>query len=134
MDNCIFCMIVNGDIPSRKIYEDEECIATLDISPASKGHTLIIPKKHADNILDLPEDQIAHLFAVAKKIGKRQMEVLKADGFNIVQNNFPAANQTVMHFHVHVIPRYNGGPRIADWEQQKAEGSVLDDLMNQLKF
>ena len=113
-DNCIFCKIVAGEIPSLKIHEDETCIATLDIGPASKGHTLIIPKKHYDDVNDGTDPALlGKLMFTAAEIGKRQKKLLHADGFNIVQNNGEAAGQTVHHLHIHVIPRYEGGPLIA---------------------
>jgi len=133
MDNCIFCKIIAGDIPSRKIYEDEDCIVMLDISPATKGHALILPKKHMENLLEAEEKLLGKLLGVAKMIGKRQMDVLGAKGFNVVQNNFPAAGQTVMHLHVHVIPRYEEGEQIVAWTPHQVEASDLDELQQLLQ-
>ena len=115
MDNCIFCRILAGEIPSMKVYEDDYAIATLDIGPASPGHTLIIPKKHCDDLIDMDEETAGKLLMTAKKIGLLQKERLGAAGFNLVQNNGEAAGQTVRHFHIHVIPRYEGGPEMVTW-------------------
>ena len=132
MDNCIFCMIIDGKIPSRRVYEDEVCIATLDINPATTGHTLILPKKHYDDILELDEATAGHLLMVAKKIGALQMERLGAAGFNVVQNNKEAAGQTVKHLHIHVIPRYEDGKRLVAWEPTEPTGEELDEVLKKL--
>jgi len=129
MDNCIFCMIAEGKIPSKKIYEDVFCVATLDIGPATKGHTLIIPKSHHQDITDIDDELLGKLFGTARKIGLLQKEKLGADGFNLVQNNGAAAGQTVPHFHIHVIPRYQGGPVIAAWEPGKPSDEELADVL-----
>ena len=133
MDNCIFCMIAAGEIPSKKIYEDEFCVATLDIGPATKGHTLIIPRSHHQDITDMDEELLGKLLGAAKRIGLRQKEKLGAAGFNIVQNNGAAAGQTVPHFHIHVIPRYEGGPVIAAWNPGKPSDEELTEVYESLK-
>lgn len=104
--DCIFCKIANGEIPSATIYEDEEFRAILDLGPASKGHALILPKKHAANLFELPDETAGKAMILAKKLAARLKEGLNADGINVVQNNGEAAGQTVFHFHVHLIPRY----------------------------
>lgn len=104
--NCIFCKIANGEIPSATIYEDEEFRAILDLGPASKGHALILPKTHAANLFELPDETAAKAMILAKKLGRKLQEGLHADGLNVVQNNGEAAGQTVFHFHMHLIPRY----------------------------
>lgn len=114
-ENCIFCKIANGEIPSATLYEDEEFRAILDLGPAAKGHTLILPKKHAANIFELPDETAAKAILLAKQLGARLQEGLHADGVNLVQNNGEAAGQTVFHFHMHVIPRYLNEPRIVSW-------------------
>lgn len=104
MENCIFCKIVKGEIPSAKLYEDEETLAFLDIAPVNIGHTLVIPKKHFENILETPEDIMAHMMRVVKKIS-HALEVLGPDGININMNNRAAAGQVIFHAHIHIIPR-----------------------------
>jgi len=103
---CVFCSIVKGKIPSKKVYEDEKVIAILDLSQATKGHTLIIPKQHFENIYDVDEETLSHIIKVAKKVACLLTEKLHADGCNILNNNKEAAGQTVNHLHFHVIPRY----------------------------
>ena len=107
MSDCIFCKIANGEIPSTTIYEDDEFRVILDVSPASKGHALILPKAHFKNLYDITEEQAQKVMALAKQIGCKMKEALKCDGLNILQNNEVAAGQTVFHFHMHLVPRYN---------------------------
>lgn len=107
-DNCIFCKIANGEIPSVTLYEDEDFRVILDLGPASKGHALILPKEHAANIYELPDELAAKAMVVAKKVAATLKDGLKCDGLNIVQNNGEPAGQTVFHFHMHLIPRYKG--------------------------
>lgn len=112
-EDCIFCKIANGEIPSRTLYEDELFRVVLDLGPVAKGHALVIPKEHFDNIYELPEDWCAKAFCLAQKMAKQLTEKLHCDGFNIMQNNGEIAGQTVFHFHIHLIPRYeNDGQKI----------------------
>ncbi|MDY5704607.1 MAG: HIT family protein [Lachnospiraceae bacterium] len=105
-ENCIFCKLANGDIPTNTIYEDEDFRVILDADPASKGHALILPKQHYKNIYDLDPEVAKKLFPLAQKLAIHMTEVLHCDGFNILQNNNEVAGQTVFHFHLHLIPRY----------------------------
>ena len=105
-DNCIFCKIANGEIPSATLYEDEEFRVILDLGPASKGHALILPKNHYRNLYDIDEATASKAICLAKKMITKITDVLGCDGYNIVQNNEEAAGQTVFHFHMHLIPRY----------------------------
>lgn len=112
-DNCIFCKLANGVFPTNSIYEDENFNVILDISPATKGHALILPKNHYKNLFEVPEDTAAEAMKLAKKLATEMTEKLNADGFNLLQNNNEAAGQTVYHFHMHLIPRYeNDGQKI----------------------
>ncbi len=104
---CIFCKIINKDIPAHVIYEDETVIAILDISQVTLGHTLIIPKKHVENFLDCPNDILNHVVSISQKIGREIMTKLNANGMNIISNVHEIAGQSVMHFHVHLVPRYD---------------------------
>lgn len=113
--NCIFCKIANGEIPSATLYEDEDFRVILDLGPANAGHALILPKEHFANILELDEAVAAKVLPVAAKIGAAQMKALGCDGFNVLQNNGTAAGQSVFHFHVHVIPRYENDGKIPGW-------------------
>ena len=105
-DDCIFCRIAAGEIPSRKIYEDSDLIAIMDLNPTSKGHSLIIPKEHCTNIYDIDEDIAAKVMKTAKKLATKMTVALNCDGFNLLQNNGETAGQTMFHFHMHLIPRY----------------------------
>lgn len=107
-ENCIFCKIIEGEIPSTAVYEDEDFRAILDVNPAARGHVIILPKKHAADIYELPEEDAAKIFVVAKKIAAAIKKTYSCDGVNILQNNGEAAGQTVFHLHVHVIPRFTG--------------------------
>lgn len=111
-DNCIFCKIIAGEIPSHTIHEDENFKVILDVAPATKGHALIIPKEHYANFYELPEENASEVIKLAKRMMIRMTEKLKSDGFNIVQNNGEAAGQTVNHFHMHLIPRYKNDGEI----------------------
>lgn len=133
-NNCIFCKIINGEIASVTIYEDQIFKVILDREPASKGHALILPKEHFDNIYDLDEEIVAKAFVLAKKLAQKMSTVLKCDGFNIVQNNGEASGQTVFHFHIHLIPRYVGDDAKVGWnthEISNEEMKHIAKLMNE---
>lgn len=104
---CIFCSIVNGEIPSSRIYEDDTVIAILDISQVTKGHTLVIPKQHTESFMSCDAELMKHVMEVAQMLSVRIMERTHAAGMNILSNINDAAGQSVMHFHVHLIPRYS---------------------------
>lgn len=105
-NNCIFCAIAAGEIPSFKVYEDEFVLAYLDINPFSKGHTLVIPKEHSSGLVDTSDETLSVLIARVKKVAAHLKAALPCDGFNILQNNGESAGQTVMHIHFHIVPRY----------------------------
>lgn len=117
---CVFCKIINGDIPSSKIYEDETTLAILDISQTTKGHTLVMPKKHVENILEIEEAELQDLIVKVQRIAKKVVENANATGFNLLVNTNEAAGQTVPHLHFHIIPRYdeNDGIEIKFTENQ----------------
>ena len=124
-DDCIFCKLANGMIPTATVYEDDDFRAIMDAAPANKGHVIILPKEHADDVFTLPVETQAKLFPVAAKIAKAVKEELGCDGVNILQNNGTAAGQTVFHFHTHVIPRYNGDSVSVTWKQgEYADGEA----------
>lgn len=108
-ENCIFCKIINGEIPSAKVYEDEHVYAFLDISQVTKGHTLIIPKVHVENIFELPEDVASELYARVPKVANAIKDAYQPLGLNTLNNNGEAAEQSVFHLHIHLIPRYGEG-------------------------
>ncbi len=132
-DNCIFCKLANGEIPTNAIYEDDEFKVILDMSPATKGHALILPKDHYRNMYDIPEEKVTKAFALAKKMTKEMTDKLGADGFNIVQNNEEVAGQTVFHFHIHLIPRYKNDGQVVGWRpgnSTEGELSAIRDLFS----
>ena len=109
-DNCIFCKLANGVIPTNMIYEDEDFAVIMDAEPVSRGHALIIPKEHAKDLFELPDETAAKVLPLAKKIAAKMKDALHCDGVNILQNNGEAAGQSVFHFHTHIIPRYEDAP------------------------
>ena len=111
-DDCIFCKIVAGEIPSQTLYEDEKIKVILDVGPATRGHALILQKNHYANLYELPEEDAAEAMKLAKRMMIKMTEKLNCDGFNIVQNNGEVAGQTVFHFHMHLIPRYKNDGEI----------------------
>lgn len=131
--NCIFCKIINGEIPSKTLYEDEEFKVIFDIAPASKGHVIILPKYHAANIFELPDEVAGKTFIMAKKVATVLKQVLNCDGINILQNNGEEAGQTVFHLHVHVIPRFKNDQLGLTWKQGEADPKVLDEIIVQAK-
>ena len=132
-DDCIFCKLANGVIPTNSIYEDDDFNVILDLAPATKGHALILPKKHADNLYELPEETAAKAFVLAKRLMTKMTDKLDADGFNIVQNNGEVAGQTVYHFHLHLIPRYADDNQKISWNPtgpSKEELAALRELLS----
>ena len=107
-ENCIFCKILADEIPSAVVYEDDLFRAILDVNPAAKGHVIILPKKHAANLFELPDEEASKILIVARMIARAVMATYHCDGVSILQNNGEASGQTVFHLHVHVIPRFEG--------------------------
>lgn len=133
MADCIFCKIANGEIPSAAIYEDEDFKVILDLGPASKGHALILPKAHYADIYEIPEDLAGKAFVLAKKLAVKLTDALDCDGFNVVQNNKAVAGQTVFHFHMHLIPRYEGDNAGLTWNQGTLTEEDKQDILAKLK-
>ena len=132
-DNCIFCKIANGEIPSATIYEDEDFRAILDLGPASKGHALLLPKEHYADLFALPDETAEKALPVAKKIVSRMKDVLGCDGYNLVQNNGECAGQTVFHFHMHMIPRYKDDKVGLGWKMGELSDADRDEILAKLK-
>lgn len=131
-DDCIFCKIANGEIPSKTVYEDKHFRVILDLGPAAKGHALLLPKEHADNLYELPEETAEQVLPLAKKIAARMRKKLQCDGLNLVQNNGEAAGQTVMHFHLHIIPRYENDGQQINWIPGEPSQEELEAIAGQL--
>lgn len=132
-ENCIFCKIANGEIPSKTIYEDNDFRVILDLGPATKGHALILPKEHSANLFELPEETAGKAMKLAKKLGEQMVTNLKADGLNIVQNNGETAGQTVKHFHLHLIPRYKDDGQNILWKPGEVSAEELELIKEQIK-
>jgi histidine triad (HIT) family protein len=114
-DDCLFCGIVAGDVPAQVVDSDEHTIAFMDINPATRGHALVIPRRHSADLLEISDDDLQRTFLAARRIAARMKEPLGADGFNILNSCGTAAWQTVFHFHVHVVPRYDDDPLKLPW-------------------
>jgi histidine triad (HIT) family protein len=130
MDDCLFCKIVAGDVPSTRVHEDDRVIAIMDIFPAARGHVLVIPRAHAADVHAVPDDDLAAAAAVAKRLAGKAVDGLGADGVTIMQSNGAAAWQTVFHYHVHVIPRYVDDPLVLPWRPPTtpADPAELTDI------
>ena len=131
--NCIFCKIANGEIPSSTIYEDDFFRVILDLSPATKGHALILPKQHMANIFEMDDTTAEKVFVLAKRIAKAMKSAINCDGLNIVQNNGEVAGQTVFHFHMHIIPRYNNDGQQITWIPGTSEAEEREAIAAQIK-
>lgn len=128
-DNCIFCKIANGEIPAATIFEDEDFRVILDLGPASKGHALVLPKEHYANLYELEDEVAARVMVVAKKVITEMTRVLACDGYNLVQNNGVVAGQTVFHFHLHLIPRYENDNVGIGWTPGELTEEVKEDII-----
>jgi histidine triad (HIT) family protein len=134
VDDCIFCQIAQKKIPSSIVYEDENFIAFLDIRPANKGHTLVIPKNHVPDLKDLKEEVAKELFSTVQRVAHGVQKALNADAFNIIQNNGAAAGQLVPHVHIHIIPRFEkDGLSLGVFRQGKYEGNEIASIANSIK-
>ena len=126
---CLFCDIAEGNIPSKKIYEDELVYAFLDISQAEKGHTLVIPKKHYANILEVDDETLQHMIKVVRDLAKQIMEKMGAEGCNVLSNTNEVAGQSIMHFHFHIIPRYADDDLVIGFTSHEYD---LDEIQHQI--
>lgn len=131
-EDCIFCKIANGEIPSQTLYEDDEFRVILDLGPATKGHALILPKEHYANLYELPDETAEKVMKLAKKMITRMTDKLGCEGFNLVQNNGDLAGQTVFHFHMHLIPRYQADGQKIGWKPQEISQEELAKIKNQI--
>lgn len=127
---CVFCDIIDGKIPSKIVYQDDDVLAILDISQTTKGHTLVIPKKHYANVLEMPKDEFSNLISKVQVLANKIVNNLNANGCNILINTNEIAGQTVMHAHVHIIPRYNDSDTIKfEFKENKFD---LDEILKQI--
>ena len=131
-NNCIFCKLANGEIPTATLYEDEDFRVILDANPASKGHALIIPKEHYANLYELEESLAGKAMILAKKMIAKLTDILGCDGYNIVQNNGECAGQTVFHFHLHLIPRYKDDRVGLGWKLNELTETDREDILSKM--
>ena len=132
-NNCIFCKLANGEIPSATIYEDEDFRCFLDLNPASRGHALLVPKEHFANLFEMDQEHLEKAMVLAQRIGAHMKEKLGCDGLNLVQNNGECAGQTVFHFHMHMIPRYKDDKVGLGWEMGELSDADRDEILAKLK-
>ena len=131
--DCIFCKIIAGDIPSFKIHEDSETFAFMDINPANEGHALVIPKEHARDVYSVSDSAIAATVKTAKRIAAAVDRTLNPDGLNLLQCNGPAAAQSVMHFHMHVLPRRDGDDLRLNWGLEAGDMDAIGQLAERIR-
>ena len=132
-DDCIFCKIVAGELPAQQVDEDEHTVSFMDINPWTRGHALVIPRNHVENLYEIGEDDMRHTMAGAQRLARRMKERLGCDGINLLNSCEPAAWQTVFHFHIHVIPRYDDDPLELPTRPQQAEAEDLEKVAKELR-
>ncbi len=128
-NNCIFCKIANGEIPSNTLYEDDDFRVILDLSPATKGHAILLPKEHYQDLFELSTETASKALVVAKKVAAAMQQVFKCDGFNLLQNNGEVAGQTIFHFHIHLIPRYTNDNVQISWHNGSLDSIEAKDFV-----
>lgn len=133
-DDCIFCKLANGEIPTNTVYEDDTVRVILDADPAAKGHSLVIPKEHFANVFEIDDDTLGKAMSVAKKVAERQKDALLCDGVNILQNNGEASGQTVFHYHIHVLPRFDGDNVGLSWNHVAYDEGEQSEYLGKLGF
>lgn len=131
-DDCIFCKLANGVFDTNTLYENSDFRVIFDLSPATEGHVLVIPKEHYANVFEMPEELVGKAHILAKKIATALKEVTGCSGVNILQNNGEAAGQTVFHFHIHVIPRYD--EKIITWPQKELNQAKVDEIISKVNL
>ncbi|MFL5863758.1 MAG: HIT family protein [Solirubrobacteraceae bacterium] len=131
--DCLFCKIVDGEIPSQRVDEDERTIAFMDINPGTRGHALVIPRAHAANLLEIEAEDLAATVAAAQRLARIEVERLGADGVNLINSCGSAAWQTVFHFHIHVIPRYEGDPMRLPWTPSPGDPDEIAATADELR-
>jgi len=130
---CIFCGIVAGDLPAQIVDSDEHTVAFLDINPATPGHALVVPRAHTRDLMDTPDDDVARTMVAARRLARRMEEALRPDGFNILNACRPAAWQTVFHYHLHVIPRYEDDPLKLPWIPRGADADEIAAVADRIR-
>ena len=131
--DCIFCKVLDGEIPSQKVYEDEHTLAVMDINPWTRGHAVVIPRRHAADLFDISDEDLEHVAVAAKRLATKMRDALGCDGVNLLQSNGAAAWQTIFHLHVHVIPRYENDPLELPTRPQPAEPDQLAEVAREIR-
>jgi histidine triad (HIT) family protein len=132
MKDCLFCKIINKDIPSHKVFEDKHTFCLLDINPVNEGHILVIPIIHSNDLLEMTPEDIAHSFTIAKRMGEKIMDKLGADGFNLLVNTKPEAGQVILHTHIHVVPRFIED-KLKHWPGKSYQDRKAEEILKKLK-
>jgi histidine triad (HIT) family protein len=132
-DDCIFCGIVAGEVPAQKVDEDEHTVAFMDLNPWTRGHALVIPRRHTPNLYEIDDDELRHTAVAARRLARRMRERLRCDGVNVLNAAEPAAWQTVFHFHLHVIPRYHDDPLELPAHPGEASPDELAEVADELR-
>jgi len=133
MADCLFCGIVEGSVPSQQIDSDERTVAFMDIAPATPGHALVIPRAHAADLMEVSDEDLTATMLAARRLANRMKEVLEPDGFNILNSCGAAAWQTVFHFHVHVVPRYDDDPLKLPWVPSEGNADEIASIAEKLR-
>jgi len=131
--DCLFCSIVGGDVPAQVVDSDEHTLAFMDINPATRGHALVVPREHSEDLTTIGDADLERTFLAARRLAKRIDEVLEPDGFNILNSCRPAAWQTVFHFHVHVVPRYDDDPLKLPWVPRSGDSDEIARIAAELR-
>ena len=131
--DCIFCKIVSGDLPSAKVYEDDEVLAFMDIFPANPGHLLVIPKQHYRNIFDIPPEIAGKIMEAGARIANAIKAALNPDGLNLFQSNEPAGFQVVFHFHLHIVPRWENDSIVLPWKPEEGDSEQIREVADQIR-
>ncbi len=132
-EDCLFCGIVAGKIPSQTVDSDERTMSFMDINPATRGHALVVPKRHSTDLMDVSDEDLTASIAAARRLARRMDEVLQPDGFNVLNASRPAAWQTVFHFHLHVIPRYEDDPLKLPWIPRGGDEDEIAAIAEELR-
>ncbi len=132
-EDCVFCKILAGELPAHKVDEDEHTVAFMDINPWTRGHAVVIPKNHSPNLFELPDDDLHRTAVAAKRLALRMKERLGCDGVNVLNSCEPAAWQSVFHFHVHVIPRYDDDPLKLPWIPRGADSDEIARIADRIR-
>jgi histidine triad (HIT) family protein len=133
MSDCLFCGIVAGDVPGQIVDSDEHTVAFLDINPATRGHALVVPREHAADLMDISDEDLARTVDAARRLARRMEETLDPDGFNLINACRPAAWQSVFHFHIHVVPRYDDDPLELPWVPSEGDPAEIAAVAGEIR-